>query len=117
VSAKPPPPEQLRAELERLRRGGVAFERAWPVALRAVQWQNGPHRVEWFAVLSGLAPAFEAAYERKAAPAVESLAKLDAGDFPDPRIEGYRHQTRGHVGARAPTTRNDVAPVVVGVAA
>ena len=84
MSAKPPPPEQLRAELERLRRGGVAFERAWPVALRAVKWKNGPDRTAWYGVLAGLAPAFQAAYERKAAPAVESLAKLDSGDFPDP---------------------------------
>lgn len=101
-----------------MRRGRVSFARAWPIALRAVTWKNGPDRASWYAVLVGLAPAFEAAYERKAAPAVESLAKLDADDFPDPRLDSYRHVSSsiGGTGHRAAATRNDVAPVGVGMA-
>jgi len=110
------PPEQLRIELGRMKLGRLAFDRAWPIALRNIVWGCGPERAAWYAVLVGSRAAFEAAYadEAPASPAA-ALAGLDA-DFPDPHLDGYRHQTRGRVGARTPATRDGPAPVGVGAA-
>ena len=72
------PPEQLRLELARMKRGRVGFERAWEVALRNIVWGCGPERAAWYAVLLGTRAVFEAAYadEAPASPAA-ALAGLD----------------------------------------
>jgi len=71
------PPEQLRLELERMKRGRVGFDRAWPIALRNIVWGNGAQRAEWHAVLVGSRAAFEAAYVDAPASPAAALAGLD----------------------------------------
>ena len=71
------PPEQLRLELARMKRGRVGFERAWEVALRNIVWGCGPERAAWYAVLIGSRAAFEAAYVDAPASPAAALAGLD----------------------------------------
>jgi hypothetical protein len=80
------PPVVLRERLATVRRDGVGFDEAWPVALAAAvdaaQWE----REEWRDILSGMVETWRAAWERRDASCAERavLALVTPGGTPLP---------------------------------
>jgi hypothetical protein len=77
---KKSPEEQLREHLTRLRRTGVPFDRAWPVAFERVRWPHDTTKRRLAKeILNDTREAWRSAYERTPWPGSVALRMLAEG--------------------------------------